>query len=307
MRNKRLYAFIIANHAVSRVWRVSIPYPVLVFIGIFAIIGVIVAVSGGYKYARMALKVMDYDHLLSENDAFRSENHRFRIQTAQLGEKIDFLETLSTRLKALLLRDGLGGVGGYSKDSFTQPLPHSAGTLQSIDSYNRRVDSLETRFREAQEDISAKALIDAARPSIPPVNGYVNQGMGRRTDPFNPGVSEYHRGVDISAPFGTRVFAPADGIVIYAAPREGYGNVVVIDHKFGITTRYAHLSKMNVRPGQRVSRYDVIGFVGSSGRSTAPHLHFEVWFQERAVNPINFMYSADRDSKPRPQVALTRR
>ena len=170
MRNKRLYTFVIANHAVSRVWRISIPYPVLVFIGIFAIIGITTAVSAGYKYARMALKVMDYDHLLAENDAFRSENHKFRIQTAQLGEKVDFLETLSTRLKALLLRDGLGGVGGYSKDSFTQPLPHSAGTLQSIDSYNRRVDSLETRFREAQEDISAKALIDASRPSIPPVN-----------------------------------------------------------------------------------------------------------------------------------------
>jgi murein DD-endopeptidase MepM/ murein hydrolase activator NlpD len=163
------------------------------------------------------------------------------------------------------------------------------------------------RFLEAQEDISAKALVDSARPSIPPVNGYVNQGMGRRTDPFNPTVREYHPGVDISAPLGTRVLAPADGVVIYAAPREGYGNIVVIDHKFGITTRYAHLYKMNVKPGQRVSRYDVIGFVGSSGRSTAPHLHFEVWYQERPVNPINFMYGAVRDSKARPQVAFTRR
>ncbi len=299
MRGKRLYTFVIANHAVSRVWRISIPYPVLVVIGIFALIGIGAAVSAGYHYGRMVLKVWDYDHILAENDSFRFENHTYRIRTAQLGEKIDFLETLSTRLRALSDSDALGGVGGYSKESFTQPLPGSAGTLQSLDTYSRRADALETQLREVQENVTSRVLLEAARPNIPPVNGYITQGMGRRTDPFNPAIKEFHAGVDLSAPHGTRVVAPADGIVIFAGPREGYGNMVVIDHKFGITTRYAHLYKMNVRAGQRVSRYDVIGYVGNSGRSTGPHLHYEVWFRERPVNPVHFMTGPERAAENR--------
>jgi hypothetical protein len=311
MRNKRLYTFVIANHAVSRVWRLSLPYPVLIMIGIFALTGVGAAVSAGYHYAKMALKVIDYDHLLAENDDFRSENHRFRIQTAQLGEKIGFLEDLSRKLmvySGMSGRSGMGGVGGYSKENLVQPLPGPPGTLKSIETYSQRVSSLESNLQDVKDHVYESAVVEAARPAIPPVNGYVTQGMGRRSDPFNPSVSEYHSGVDISAPHGTRIVAPADGIVIYASPREGYGNLVIVDHKFGITTRYAHLSKINVKPGQRVSRYDVIGFVGSSGRATGPHLHFEVWRFDRPVNPIDFMYPGQKDAaKTRPQLANVRR
>lgn len=310
MRNKRLYTFVVASHAVSKVWRLSIPYPALLVIAAFAVLGIAVAISAGYKYASMALKVIDYEHLLAENDAFRAENHSYRIQTAQLGEKIGFLEDLSRKLMVYSGMGGnnsMGGVGGYSKESFTQPLPGSAGTLQSIDKYNQKIDQLEARLTDIKERVSERLMIESARPDIPPVNGYVNQGYGRRTDPFNPAVTEFHAGVDISAPYGARVVAPADGIIIFAASMEGYGNLVVIDHKFGITTKYAHLSKINVKAGQRVSRYDVLGFVGSSGRSTAAHLHFEVWRFDRPVNPIDYMYPAAKDSKSRPQVALSRR
>ena len=291
MRNKKLYTFVVASHAVSKVWRLSVPYPVVLTIGAFAVLGIAVAVSAGYKYASMALKVVDYEHLLAENDAFRAENHSYRIQTAQLGEKIDFLESLAHKLEivsGMNAENGVGGVGGFSRDSFSQPLPESAGTLRSIDLYNKTVGTLEETYRDLGENLSREVLVASAVPDRMPVRGYVSGAMGTREDPFNPSMTEHHTGLDISAPYGSPVQAPADGVVIFAGQREGYGNIVVIDHKFGTVTRYGHLSKMNVEVGQRVCRSDVIGYVGTSGRTTGPHLHYEVWLYNRPRNPKNF-------------------
>jgi len=309
MRNKRIYAFVIANHAASRVWRLSIPNRLLVLTGFLAVIGLAVAGAAGYHYGRMLLKVVDYDRILAENDDFRAENHSYRIKTAQLGEKVGFLEDLSHKLTQLagIGKDGLGGIGGYSNNSFSRPRPGPSGELQSIVSYGQRVDKLEAQMQQAKYQLSEMAMIEAARPTIPPVNGYVTQGMGRRYDPFNPDLKEYHYGLDISAPYGTRVIAPADGTVIFAGPREGYGTMVIIDHRFGLTSRYGHLYKLNVRPGQHVSRYDVIGFVGNSGRSTGPHLHFEIWRNERAVNPIDYIYPEAREARNKTKIALSGR
>jgi murein DD-endopeptidase MepM/ murein hydrolase activator NlpD len=295
MAKKRFYTFVIASHADGGLWRLSLPCPVLIAIGIFAILGIASVSVAGYWYGQMVLKVADYRRLLAENDSFRAENHNIRTQAAQLAEKIDFLETTSHKLmtySGMNSDKGVGGVGGFSRDSFAQPLPSPspAGNLnKSIASYNRKVGVLEDRYRKLEEYLAVNSLIESARPSILPVNGYVTQGMGAREDPFNPAIREFHTGVDISAPYGSRVVAPADGTVIFAGAREGYGNIVVIDHKFGVTTRYGHLYKFNVQVGQHVTRYDVIGYVGTSGRSTGSHLHFELWFQDRPVNPIKYI------------------
>ncbi len=289
--NKRIYTFILASHASSTLWRVSLPCWMVVVIVLFAAIGIIAGGTATYHYGRMFLKVSDYDHLLAENDSFRSENHNYRIQTAQLGEKIDFLETLAHKLEILSgmnAEGGIGGIGGFSRDSFSQPLPASAGTLNSIDRYNKSVTLLESQYREVGDLLARKVLVESATPDRMPLRGYVSGGMGRREDPFNPSVTEHHSGLDISAPYGSPVHAPADGVVIYAGQREGYGNIVVIDHKFGTVTRYGHLSKMNVEVGQRVFRSQVIGYVGTSGRTTGPHLHYEVWQHNVLRNPRNY-------------------
>jgi murein DD-endopeptidase MepM/ murein hydrolase activator NlpD len=120
------------------------------------------------------------------------------------------------------------------------------------------------------------------------VRGYLSAGFGNRVDPFT-GQYDFHPGLDISTPIGTKVEAPADGVVVSCGDKGGYGNAIVIDHKYGIVTRYAHLSGFNVKPGQRVKRGDVIGFVGNSGKSTAPHLHYEVWVNDQAQNPIHYI------------------
>ena len=189
----------------------------------------------------------------------------------------------------------VGGVGGLSRDSLqVKPIAPAAGDADAIVGYSKRANDLEQRYRSLDEKFSEQLLIQASRPVAPPVIGYVTGLMGRREDPFNPAIRDNHVGVDISAPHGKQVVASADGIVIFAGVREGYGNIVVIDHKFGWSTRYGHLSRVNVQVGQRVSRNDVVGFVGMTGRTTGPHLHYEIWLNNRPINPMRILTASRR-------------
>jgi murein DD-endopeptidase MepM/ murein hydrolase activator NlpD len=281
--------FLVVSRRDGESWRL--------FYCFLTLVGLIAVIVGIFQFGQMQLRVADYDRLLAENDAFRAENHNYRIQTAQLGEKIDFLEATSRQLMVLSdasSNNALGGVGGFSKESLKRPPSASAGSLQSIDLYNRKVIELENRYRGLSQTFSETALVAAAMPLFLPVKGYVTGGVGRRSDPFNPSMHDYHTGIDISAPYGSRVVAPADGTVLFAGRKPGYGNIVVIDHRFGIVTRYGHLWKFSVQTGQFVSRNDVIGYVGSSGRSTGPHLHYELWVHNRVVNPQRFFRLSNR-------------
>ena len=139
-----------------------------------------------------------------------------------------------------------------------------------------------------------KNLLLSAIPAIQPVRNenlrQMASGFGYRSDPFTK-VRKFHAGMDFSAPNGAPVFATGDGVVDRAdAGSSGYGNHIVIRHGFGYETLYGHLSKYNCRPGQRVKRGDIIGFVGSTGRSQGPHCHYEVHKNGEVVNPLNFYY-----------------
>jgi murein DD-endopeptidase MepM/ murein hydrolase activator NlpD len=298
LARRKFCTFILASHEGSELLRVSLPrFAVLAIAGV-AIAGAVVIGAASFHYGRMLLKVKDYNHLLTENDSFRAENHNYRIQTAQLGEKIDFLETLARKLEIVSGMDaerGVGGIGGYSHERFSQPLPASSGTLKSIDQYNKSVGILEDEYRGVSDTLSGKILLESAVPDRMPLRGYVSGAMGTREDPFNEAMKEHHTGIDISAPYGSPVHSPADGIVIFAGQREGYGNIVVIDHKFGLITRYGHLSKINVEVGQRVCRSDVIGYVGTSGRTTGPHLHYEVLSNNRPINPKSLISRSENE------------
>ena len=125
-------------------------------------------------------------------------------------------------------------------------------------------------------------------PSIWPVRGYLSSGFGRRSDPFT-GRKSRHSGIDVAATRGTKVMAPANGVVVSVGRRGPYGRSIMIDHGNDIITRYGHLHGYNVGAGQHVQRGDVIGFVGNTGRSNAPHLHYEVWVHDKAQNPIHYI------------------
>ena len=131
-----------------------------------------------------------------------------------------------------------------------------------------------------------------AIPSTEPVHGTsFTSGFGVRSDPFR-GRAAMHAGIDLSGPIGTPIYATADGLVGRSEWVSGYGNLVELDHGRGIQTRYGHLSRSMVRPGQQVKRGDMIALMGSTGRSTGSHLHYEVRLDGKAVNPVPFMQSS---------------
>ena len=127
-----------------------------------------------------------------------------------------------------------------------------------------------------------------AAPNLWPVQGQVTGSFGERIDPFN-GEGAFHSGVDIGSSYGAPIIAPADGTVTFTDTLGGYGKAIMIDHGNGISTRYGHLSGFAVTAGQKVHRGDVIGYVGESGRSTGPHLHYEVRINDTPVNPYKYL------------------
>jgi murein DD-endopeptidase MepM/ murein hydrolase activator NlpD len=148
--------------------------------------------------------------------------------------------------------------------------------------------ALAHRLDSVRSGVERRQALAAATPSIWPVTGWLSSAYGNRRDPFTGGA-DFHPGLDISADHGDPVHATADGVVSSAGQNGSYGNLVVIDHGYGIITRYGHLSRFAVFEGQRVRRGDVIGHVGSTGRSTSPHLHYEILTNGALTNPLKLL------------------
>jgi len=151
-----------------------------------------------------------------------------------------------------------------------------------------RVDAQEQGFSELVSFLEDRKSLLASTPSITPVRGWMTSGFRRRSDPFTQNAV-WHRGLDISTAMGTPVLAPADGVVTYVGRKVDFGNIVSLDHGYGYLTRYGHNSKILVRAGQQVRRGQVIAFVGSTGKSTGPHLHYEVLRHGVPVDPQEYI------------------
>jgi murein DD-endopeptidase MepM/ murein hydrolase activator NlpD len=170
------------------------------------------------------------------------------------------------------------------------------GARPQIDDISSMLKSLQSQIDLSGSQLSALENVILSRqlgqeihPEGRPVNtGYESSGFGERVDPFTGG-EEFHEGIDFAAPEGTRIHAVAAGIVTWAGPRGGYGNMVQIDHGNGYATRYGHTEKVLVHVGEMVSRGDAIALVGDTGRSTGPHVHFEVLKNGHEVNPARFV------------------
>ncbi|HET6433369.1 M23 family metallopeptidase [Dyella sp.] len=279
-------------------------------------IGAVAAVAVGACMAAGAAAALmvasPRDRALSEITALRATVSQ---QTRQLADvqrdaqrdldalavKLGQLQAQSTRLNALgerlaqmgKLDDGefnfdqappVGGVEEISGSGYALP--------QTLDS---SISQLASQFDGQQAQLTAlqSLLMDARiesnlKPTGMPVQGYISSYFGGRPDPFS-GHSARHTGIDIATPLGTPVHAVAEGMVTFAGIRSGYGDVIEIDHGNGYMTRYAHNSKLLAHPGQRVRVGDVIADAGSTGRSTGSHVHFEVWYKGRVVNPLAYV------------------
>ncbi|MEC8256484.1 MAG: M23 family metallopeptidase, partial [Bacteroidota bacterium] len=189
---------------------------------------------------------------------------------------------------------GFGGVNRYANLEGFENSELVVSTTKRMEILSKQVVVQSKSLDEIQRMALDKEVLLSAIPSIQPINNEdlrrMASGYGWRTDPFTK-TRRKHKGMDFSAPTGTPIYATSDGKVIRVDGRApGYGKHIRIDHGFGYVTLYAHLSKYNVRRGQEVKRGDVIGFVGNTGRSVAPHLHYEIRKDGVAVNPINFYY-----------------
>ncbi len=189
---------------------------------------------------------------------------------------------------------GFGGVNRYSKFEGYQNSDLISSAHKRLDVLQKRIVIQSKSLDEITELAKDKENFLAKIPAIQPINNEdltrMASGYGHRTDPFTK-IRKFHYGMDFTAPRGTPIYASGDGIVKRADSRSsGYGRHIRIDHGYGYVSLYAHLYKYNVRRNQRVKRGDIIGFVGSSGRSQAPHLHYEIFKDGRRINPLNFYY-----------------
>jgi murein DD-endopeptidase MepM/ murein hydrolase activator NlpD len=244
-------------------------------------------------YAWLNCRVAELDALRRENASLFERTHRYRESIGQLERRIALIRTSVTKLgvmsgldQTLPAADGVvGGVGGVTGIESDPPSRDPDVTLHAL---SRSLTDLAARSQLIETFYADQTARLSCTPSVWPVRGYFSSGFGNRIDPFTGG-RDFHPGIDVSAPRGTKAVAPADGVVVAVGPRGAYGLAIIIDHGYGIVTRYGHLEGFAVRAGQRVRRGDVIGFVGSTGRSNAPHLHYEVWLNDKAQNPIHYI------------------
>ena len=193
-------------------------------------------------------------------------------------------------------RAGFGGINRYKDLEGFDNSKLIINTTRNLDILTKQIVVQSKSLDEIAKLAEEKEKLLAAIPAIQPVKNEdltrMASGFGYRTDPFTK-ARKFHYGMDFTAPRGTPVYATGDGKVTRADNTStGYGNHVVIDHGYGYESLYGHLYKYNVRPGQKVQRGDIIGFVGSTGRSEAPHCHYEVFKDGERINPINFYYGS---------------
>ena len=273
---------------------------------LFVLAGVIAA--GTYRYVNMQKALSDKGQLLARIDQQNSaiENQRSQIQSfaAEINELKSSLKALNDfetkiRIMANLEHKGdqasLFAVGGSMPEDLDTNLPlnqdHDRLVRQMHDHMDhvQKVSSVqETSFESLLKSLEGKRNLLAATPSLRPTKGWYSSDFGYRVSPFT-GRKEFHNGLDIATREGTPIIAPADGVVTYSGKKWLIGNMISIDHGYGMVTRYGHLSKMIKNKGDRVKRGEVIALVGNTGRSTGPHLHYQVRLNGVPVNPIKYI------------------
>jgi len=291
--DKRVYTFLIFPGAHGKLHKIRLPFYVVHLLLLFSVAGIMSVAVLANTYARMLLKVSNYNNLRTEREALKSQNRTLENAVTKTNAKLDSLQSLASEVA---LTYGFGQAHRPRLSEAALALATQANsTVES--SYRASLYAFNLIRRSAMStsrDSLTLGLFPGTEvgrqtvPSLWPVRGQITAGFGQRLDPFS-GEGVFHAGVDISAAYGTKVEAPADGIVLQSSPESGYGNEILVDHGFGITTKYGHLSKMFVVVGQEVKRGQVIGAVGMTGRTTGPHLHYEVIIADTPVNPAKYL------------------
>jgi murein DD-endopeptidase MepM/ murein hydrolase activator NlpD len=300
----RRYTIVLADRRTGVVRRFTVRLWPAVAAGTFVLALPVLIGTGAALKARN-----DVAALYASAAALEIENASYRAATEALSGQIQGLQSAITelgaqaaldptlasamdRLPAVVKNRAMGGAGTSAATTVSslaalQSPENTFGLLREI------LSGIESRLSAAKSDVGRRNALAAATPSIWPAHGWLSSSVGRRTDPITGGA-DFHQGLDISADPGSPVYATADGTVTLAGREGAYGNLVVIDHGYGLETRYGHLSKYEVKTGERIARGHVLGRVGATGRATGPHLHYEVRVNGRLLNPLQLLLQQRR-------------
>src|SRR5580658_9771953 len=285
MMKPEAYTFFVASSRKGSMRKITLPGYVLHLVAILAVVGGVTVLAAAGSYTRMLWKVGNYNTLRRQQDTLKHNYEQLQSSVKDTNERMSSLQSLATEVAMTY------GFMRFRQSPFAlnETVPASnTGFEQSVAQFN----FLEQNAGSASlpegnlQLLSSAGLADmTSTPTLWPVIGHLTGTFGERMDPFS-GEGAFHTGVDISSQYGDAVRVSADGMVIEADERAGYGRLVVVDHGFGVTTYYGHLSSFNVLVGQQLRRGDTIGNVGVSGRSTGPHVHYEVRINGAPVNPM---------------------
>ena len=278
---KQDYFIVVLAHSLhGRLQRIHVPQKFLysVIAAVLALLLVVFGAAG--SYARMAVKVSNYNSLQKEAQALRVRYETLQQKVRQTNEQMASLQLLADEVTtAYGVRKQLAG----SPDLIAEaPLVPTLGETLAEYNYLRSTNAV-----GRSRNLFARLNVNVV-PSAWPIMGRLGDGFGHRSDPFS-GEGAMHTGVDIGAAFGAPIKATADGIVRNASWNAGYGRCVILDHGNGYQTLYGHLSKIDVIEGQEVRQGEILGRAGSSGKSTGAHLHYEVRVHSTPVNPYRFL------------------
>src|SRR5579862_1679842 len=288
----RSYTFFIASSASGGMRRVSVPFYVLHMLTILAVVGGITVAAAVGSYSRMLWKATSYNSLRRDQDNLKQRYVALQTQVKDTNQRLDSLQSLAGEVAMAygISRFHQSAFGLTDSDS-ASPEATEVAFQQSVDefSYLEKNASVVSTLGAQQRMLPADQLSTLGIvPSLWPVVGEITGHFGERLDPFS-GEGAFHSGLDIASHYGDEIRATADGDVTQAGLCAGYGRLIVIDHGFGVSTWYGHLSGFNVQVGMHVKRGDVIGYEGNSGRSTGPHLHYEVRINNTPVDPWRFL------------------
>jgi len=313
MRSRR-YTILVADRTSGVVRRVTISSRPAVAVACAVVtLPVLIGIGAAWKAKS------DVAQLYASHQTLEAENSNYRGATGALSEQISSLQSVIAdlgarsaldpalsrameRLPALVKARAMGGGTAPSPQSAKQQSAYAKtlsafaspddtfGLLRSV------LEGLESRLHDVRSTVEKRNALAAATPSIWPAHGWLSSGMGYRRDPVSGGA-DFHPGLDIAGEKGQPVYATAAGRVAEVGYQGSYGNLIVLEHGFGLETKYGHLSRFHVKQGQQVKRGDVLGLIGSTGRTTGNHLHYEVHANGRLLNPLQLL----TQQKPRAQ------
>jgi len=299
---RRYYIIFVASEENGKLRKIPVPLHYAYVFVAAAIVGAFTITGMAGSYSRMLLKTASFNQIRSQHEALRKDYqqleevaHEKEVQAASLGSLANEVSALYGLKQNRLARSAAAATAPPVSVDTNGDFTDAAYTASLDQLASLRTTALSGRLSRAFEiGLSpnsaggANWLNMADAPSLWPVVGPITSSFGEREDPFN-GEGAFHAGIDISSTFGQPVRAAADGVVVTAGLASGYGREILIDHGNGIQTLYGHLSGFAITPGEQVKEGQIIGYVGTSGRSTGPHLHYEVRIRNTPVNPHKYL------------------